>query len=121
MAKAANGSEFQALYEKAWQAGQVAASAAAVQPMVVSNGKGNSWYVPDGVCGFAWVQIRPATSAFARWLKAKGLGRTAYGGGLQIWISAYNQSMQRKEAHAQAMAKVFSEAGYRAYADSRMD
>jgi malate synthase len=74
------------------------------------------------VCGFAWIKIRPATSAFAKWLVKTGKARPAYGGGLSIWISAHNQSMERKEAHARAMAKVLSEKlGINCYAESRMD
>jgi hypothetical protein len=58
----------------------------------------------DGVCGFAWVVVKPATSSFAKWLKKTGWADKAYGGGLSIWIGGYNQSMTRKEAHAAAMA-----------------
>jgi hypothetical protein len=78
-------------------------------------------FVEDGVCGFAWVVIRPATSKFARWMKSQGLARTGYGGGLHMWVSEGGQSLQRKEAYAYAFAGVLREAGINAYADSRMD
>ena len=80
-------------------------------------------YAPvlDGVCGFAWVTIHPGTSPAARYAK-KMLGvKAAYGGGTQIWVSAYNQSMTRKSAYASAFAAVLSAAGITAYAGERMD
>ncbi len=82
---------------------------------------GKSWYVADGVCGFAWIKIRPANSSFALWAKKAGIAKPAYGGGLQIWVSGYGQSMQKKEAYAAAYAKVLSEAGIKAHSESRMD
>lgn len=123
--------DFSELYSKAQAAGVLAASGAKVAPMVVYEADvlsgqpvagGKSWFVEDGVCGFAWVNVKPGNCAFANWLKAKGYGRAdSYAGGVCIWISDYNQSLQRKEAHAHAMAKVLSDAGIKAYAGSRMD
>ena len=113
---------FETVYNKAVAAGRAAGEAIVPVPMTVQ-GQGQSWFVADGnVCGFAWVAIRPANSSFAKWLKKNKLAKPAYGGGLQIWISAFNQSMARKEACARAMAEVFeTELGITAYADSRMD
>jgi len=79
------------------------------------------YYVEDGVCGFAWVKVRPGTSSFARWLKKQGHGYSAYRGGIDVSISDFGQSMQRKEAAAKAMAKVWADAGINCYAQSRMD
>ena len=74
-------------------------------------------------CGFAWVTIKPATSKFARALKAAGVAKTAYGGGLQVWNpgGSYTQSMDIKEEGAYAYAKVLQENGISAYAGSRAD
>ena len=123
--------EFERLYNDAMAAGRVAAAKTVPTPMAVQNARGLTdgfdWNRPyevvsDGVCGFAWVKVRPATSAFAKWLKKTGKVRNlAYTGGYDIWISDYNQSMQRKEAHAEAMAEVLRNAGIKAYAQSRMD
>ena len=124
--------EFQSLYDRANDAGRLAARGSKPVPMVVGEEtafmSGKLDYskpvevVNDGVCGFAWVNIKPATSAFAKWLKAKGYARSDnYYGGVTIWISDYNQSMTRKECHAAAMAKVLTEGGYKAYSNSRMD
>lgn len=78
--------------------------------------------VMDGACGFAWIIVRPGTSRFARWLKETGRGRAdSYYGGVSIWISAYQQSYERKIAHANAMAAVLRDAGINAHASGRLD
>ncbi len=123
--------DFRELYTKAWQAGVEAATGARVVAMTVqqrSNVLDNnspvvqSWHVPDGVCGFAWIQFK-GNSAFAKWCKAQPDIRLSngYPTGKTIWISDYNQSMQRKEAHANAMAAVLRAGGVDCYAQSRMD
>jgi hypothetical protein len=78
-------------------------------PMIVSGYEHQP--VMDGVCGFAWVTVRPGNSAFARWLVKTGRGRSAYGGGVQVWISAHQQSYTRKYAHAMRMANVLMDSG----------
>lgn len=124
--------EFQAIWDKALAAGKAAGNAVVPRPMIVGSPStpfGNdvdptqkTYYVPEGVCGFAWVQVRPGTSAFAKWLKKMKYARAdSYAGGVSVWISDYNQSMARKSAHADAMAKVFNEAGFTAFAQDRMD
>lgn len=78
--------------------------------------------IADGVCGFAWVHVKPATCQVAKELVKRGLACTSvYDGGVKVWINDYNQSMQKKEAHAQAFAAVLIGAGVRAHAGSRMD
>lgn len=132
-------SEFQALYNRAWQAGFDAARAAVsnITPMVVTQHSNplndnspvvRQWVVPAGACGFAWVNLRPGNSSLARWLVAKMGWRKSYSGGIQMWVNtpdalgaAYGQSIEVKEAFAQAFAQVLREAGYNAYADSRLD
>ena len=123
--------DFAELFAKASLAGKQAGSNAIPAPMVVqqradvlddSSPVAKQWYVSEGVCGFAWVNVKPGNSSFARWLKSHGYASSdSYNGGVCIWIRDWNQSMQRKEAHAHAMAKVFQEAGIKAYAGSRMD
>jgi hypothetical protein len=123
--------EFQALIEKAYQAGRKAGVECRPVPMVVGSAKSPTsdeidyskpvYHCDDGACGFAWVKIRPATTPFAKWLKARGIARPAYNGGIDIWISDFGQSVDRKYEMARAMAKVLTEAGYGAYADSRLD
>lgn len=61
----------------------------------------------DGWCGFAWVNIKPANSAFANYLRKKGYGRTdSYYGGLTVWIGEFGQSVDRKYEFAKAFAEV---------------
>lgn len=123
--------EFQALYEAADLAGSFAAAALTPTPMYVGQpttplGSTLDWSKPverveGGVCGFAWVKVTPGTSAFAKWLKATKGAYKSYSGGVDLWVSGYGQSMQRKEAYATAFAAVLTAAGYTAYAQSRMD
>ena len=122
--------QFKALYERAVEAGQKAGIAASPVPMVVGSPTtplGNDldpnkqqYFVADGVCGFAWVQIKGNT-AFARWAKKNTKFDKGYPSGLSYWVSEFNQSMQRKEAFARAMSRVLKEGGVEAYPMSRMD
>jgi hypothetical protein len=76
-----------------------------------------------GVCGFAWVTIRPGNSRLARFAKKHYGARTDhYAGGVRINISQYGQSFERKAAFADAFAQVFRDAGYeRVWSGSRID
>lgn len=114
---------FQELWNQAHEAGRAAGDAHTPEPMLVHDPGTNYHYAPvmSGVCGFASVRISPATTPFVRWLAKQGIGRKAYYGGWEISISAYGQSMEKKEAFARAAAQVLQDAGYKAYASSRMD
>lgn len=122
---------FQKWYSEAVKAGQEAANAKRPTPMIVAEHTNplddnspilQSWNVPDGVCGFAWVNVKPGNSAFAKWLVKLGIARKdSYYGGVTIWIRDYNQSYERKLAHAEAMAKVLTAYGIRCYASGRLD
>ena len=123
--------QFVAIVDEALAAGKAAGEAAIPDPMVVVEADpltgnkldgGRSWQVNDGPCGFAWVKFYGlGNHSFGKWLLKQGVARKAYPSGLQIWISAFNQSLVRKEACARAMAEVFKRHGFQAYADSRMD
>jgi hypothetical protein len=86
---------------------------------------GQSWYVSEGVCGFAWVTISPATSSFARWLSKNKIGYKAYKGGWQIpmhfFVGQIGQSLERAEAASLACSRFLREQGIKAHASSRMD
>lgn len=118
--------QFEALYAEAHTAGLAAAQALVPEPMhVVQVGAGGEIlkrYPPvlEGACGFAWIVVKPATSSFGRWLRARGHSK-AYGGGVQIWVSQFGQSYERKSAYASAFAEVLTGAGITAYAQSRLD
>ena len=123
--------EFDALYQQAHEAGLEAMAKCTPTPMVVAQHKSplndnspivKGGYVPQGVCGFAWVKIRPATSALARHWKKQGYATTdSYNGGLSVWVGEGGQSYELKQAYASAFASVLRGAGYDAWADSRLD
>jgi hypothetical protein len=122
----------EALYTTAHNAGMEAGMNHNPVPMMVGTAKSlfdNSiddskpvYRVNSGVCGFAWVSIRPARGKLVNWLKKNGIGRkNNYEGGYQISVFEFGQSMEQKEAYARAFAKVLRENGIDAYAGSRMD
>ena len=122
--------DFAALFEAAEAAGREAADAAIPTPIVVGQETSPfsgqidyakpTYFVSEGLCGFAWVSFKGNT-AFGRWAKKTGKARPAYGGGLQVWVFGFGQSVTRKEAYAQAFAGVLQAAGIAAYAGSRLD
>jgi hypothetical protein len=106
----AQAQQFADAFAKAVAAGLAAGGASKPNPMIVQEiGAGGAvkqeWFESEGACGFAWVNVCPGNSPFANWLKLNGFARKAYGGGVDIWISDFGQSVDRKEACASAMAK----------------
>ena len=84
-------------------------------------------YYPDGgwgACGFAWVNIWgiKGNTKLGRAMKAAGIEKD-YSGAHSIWNpSKYpTQNVSTLEAGAQAAAQVFKDAGFTAYAGSRLD
>ena len=117
---------FQGILDEAVQAGREAGEKFKPTPVgfyradIMGNRIGPTDIIEDGVCGFAWVKIKGNT-AFGKWAAKHGKVRDDYPSGKSFWISNYNQSMEKKEAHAQAMAAVLNKHGIEAYAMSRMD
>jgi len=116
------------LYNQARAAGLAAAQCARVAPMIVNAHADpldanseitQSYFVEDGVCGFASVVVKNVK--FANGLKKLNIGRKNYGGGYCISVRDFNQSLQRKEVYARAFAQVLIANGVDAYVDSRMD
>lgn len=126
---------FRIIFDEAQLAGEAAGAACKPNPMVVyssdlnNNRLGPDEVVDDGVCGFAWVHVTDGRSAFVKWLKKNGLSRSDVYGGYNISVNnnnfrppyGYNQSMARKEAHAEAMAAVLKNYGVKCRATSRID
>jgi hypothetical protein len=122
---------FAAAFAEARAAGLAAGNAKRPVPMIVTQHENalddnsavkQQWFVEGGACGFAWVKVRNGNSSFAKWLMKNKLARKSYYGGVEISVHEHEQSIERKEAHASAMAKVLVEKlGVEAYADSRMD
>lgn len=118
------------VFAEAHAAGMAAGKGHSPTPMVVqqhaSAFNDNSpvvkeWFVGDGVCGFAWVNLRPGNSRAANFAK-KNLGaHKDYYGGVSIWCHEFGQSMERKQAYARAYASVLFRHGIYAHAQSRMD
>ena len=85
---------------------------------------GGNQYGEPMYCGFAWVNIAPGTSKFARDLKKAGVVRgRSYYGGVDVWNPGGipTQSMDIKEACADTYVKVLGTYGIRATAMSRAD
>jgi len=111
---------WKALHVEAHAAGMAASEAHKPEPMGVTDGK-QTWVIDGGVCGFAWVLIRPGNCSFAIWAKKNIGARAAYGGGVDIWCPLPTQSMTTKEAYCEAYVKVLRARGIAAIAKSRID
>ena len=118
------------IYQEAHYKGNAAVEITTVQPMIVQQRANplnddseliREYYVSDGVCGFASVNVKPANSKFAKFLVANGLGRKSYSGGVSMSVRDFNQSLTKKEAYAYAFARVLTEHGIKAHVESRMD
>ena len=125
---------FEEIHKKADAAARKAVSEMDVKPMVVGyetsfmsgviDPNKKTYFVEGGPCGFAWVNIKPANSAFAKFLMSKGkVSKDNYRGGVTLWVSDYGQSEQRKACYAHVYAEVIEKEipGIKAYADSRLD
>lgn len=128
-------------YAKIWAEAQAAGEAAAARcvptPMIVYEADGlterkrvdgKEWLVPSGLCGFATIHIKPATSGFAKWLKAtERHAYKGYYGGLEIFVHAecargtFSQSVEIKGAYAAAAVEVLRAHGIPATYSTRLD
>ena len=123
--------ECEKLLERAHLMGMDAGRDASVTPMIVGSPSTpfgsdidyskKTYFVEGGACGFAGVVIKPARGKFVSYLKSIGIGNKHYYGGYYVSVREFGQSLARKEAYAEAYAKVLSEEGMRCYVDSRMD
>lgn len=120
----------QVVWDEACAIGHRAGTACQPEPMVVQAFKDpldsaspvvQSWHVPDGPCGFAWITIRPARGSFVRWLREHGLGHNGYRGGWKVPIHGFGQSYYRKMACAKAIAECLQQYGVQAFYDGTLD
>lgn len=120
------------LYAEAHKAGMAALEDSKPTPMHVGTPKSlfsneidetkPTYVVDGGVCGFAWVNVKPARGKFITWCKKNNVGRRdSYYGGYTFWVGEGGQSMERKTAYAGAFSKVLQAAGLNANVYSRMD
>lgn len=86
-------------------------------------GSDRSFVVEGGVCGFAWLEIRPARGPLVTYLKKSGQGYySEYNRCYVFPMNGYfGQSMTRKEAMADRMAEYLRKCGYNVYSNSRID
>ena len=124
-------------YEKimveAHEAGMAAGSAKVATPMTLvesdlfDNPIGKTYYVPEGPCGFAWVVTHEhGNGKFVKYLKSISDGMSVgskyyYGGYYVKWVGEFGQSIEKKEAYADAYAAVLKDHGIKAYSGSRLD
>lgn len=129
-AKLAGKPAFGAIYAEAHAAGIAAANAKVPTPMIVSEHANplddnspvkKSWFVSQGVCGFAWVVVRPGNSPFANWLKKNHGASKCYTGGVYAGRSPFGQCYEKNVAYCQAFADVLTKHGFKAYAYDRLD
>ena len=85
---------------------------------------GGNEYGEPMYCGFAWINIYgvKGNTKLGKRFKAAGVERS-YDGSLQIYNPSGHrgQSMDVKEAGAEAAAAVFTKYGFKCYAGSRAD
>lgn len=133
-ATAERNTQFQQLINDLATVAETAYMACQPQPMMVYQTKGlsdipdpngSSWYVSEGVCGFGWVRITPATSSFAKWCAKNNIGYKAYDGGwilpVNYFMANISQSMERAEAAARAIVQELRKHNINCRAESRMD
>ena len=131
--------EFNEILTKADAAGREAVSKLTVIPMIVGQAKSlfsneidyskPTEYVADGVCGFAWINVYAEFKGNTKLGKEERKVLEAAGFSkdydstkkYSLWVSDFNQSMQKKETYARAFAKVLSDNGIDSFAQSRMD
>lgn len=133
-----NKKDYVSILEMAEKAGMEAHEAKIPVPMIVQQHSNvlddnseveKQWYVPSGVCGFAWVVIpyKGEGIKFINALKKKGIFKEngkiskSYYGGYHYWVSTMTQSMEKKEAFAREFSRVLQENGIDCYPTSRMD
>lgn len=125
------------IFSEASTAATAAFHAAKPNPVIFGQAKslfsnemvpGTEEYVADGVCGFAWVRIKPARGEFVKFLKSRNIGdKGVYGGytisAYEIGIPGFSQSMERKEAGCKAFVDVIKKyfPNMSIWVESRMD
>jgi len=75
----------------------------------------------EGACGFAWVSLSKGQTRLVNKLKKLGIGSRSVYGSWYIWAPGMSQSIDRKEAWAEAFTDVLRKHGIKAYAQSRLD
>jgi hypothetical protein len=91
-------------------------------PLDDSSPEIQGWDVPEGPCGFGWVEVRPSRGGFATYARNAKFGRySEYNKCVMVRSPLQTQSYERNMAYAAGYAEVLKEAGIDAYANGRMD
>ena len=118
-------SKEQKIYNEAHEAGIKAGMRSTPEPMTVRytdrDGNIRRDTINEGVCGFAYVWIKPARGKFVKFLKDNRIGYSSYEGGYKVSVHEFNQSMERKLAYAKAFCEVLDSYKIKAYSQSRLD
>ncbi len=112
--------DYEKIHKEAHQAGMDRLNGTVPNPMTVV-GDGKTYHVPEGVCGFAWIRIRPANNGFAQWAKKQNLAHNAHGGGMDVWVRDGGQSYERKMEYARGYSKVLNTHGIKCSPGGRLD
>ena len=123
---------YKKIMAEAHEAGMAAGEAKVPVPMVVAEHENmlddnspvkKAWYVPSGLCGFAYVVTNEhGNGKFVKYLKSVGEGRKHYYGGYYAkYVREFGQSYEQKVAYAHAHADVLKSYGIKAYVDDRLD
>ena len=120
-----------AIHTAAHTAGLASAEACIPTPMTVQHRANpfddrsevtKQWHVPEGMCGFGWVEVRPSRGGFATYARDNGIGRySEYEKCCMIRSALRTQSYERNMAYATGYANVLLAAGIDAYANGRVD
>ena len=125
--------DYTKILNKAHEAGMAAGNEKVPTPMVLVDSDlldrpiGKTYYVPEGPCGFAWVVTNEhGNGKFVKYLKSISDGPTVgnkyyYGGYYVKWVRDFGQSIEKKEAYADAYAAILKDYGIKAYSGSRLD
>lgn len=113
------------IYRRAHESGEKAVYLCIPTPMTLSE----SAPIFEGLCGFAWVTVLDARQGMAKWLKDNGIGRKSYKSGWDVpacpspikGINGDSQSIEPKQAYAEAFAKVLVDNGVECIVGSRLD
>ena len=123
------------IMEEAEAAGIAALEKCVPEPMGVTDGV-QSWVIPDGECGFAWVtvQCKGMGLQFVNALKRLGMAsadincfdpgvvwKKGVYRGYQYWVHHGNQSVAKKEAYAEAFGAVLRTHNIPCTSGSRLD
>ena len=124
---------YEKILAEAHEAGMAAGSAKVATPMTLvesdlfDNPIGKTYYDPEGPCGFAWVVTHEhGNGKFVKYLKSisdgMSVGNKYYYGGYYVkWVGEFGQSIEKKEAYADAYAAILKDYGIKAYSGSRLD